>query len=60
MADGRSAIAGGSLDGFALFATVINTFIPADLLIAYFSLLLQFWIFTLVYRAIKSWIPTLS
>jgi len=61
IAAGQSAVSsGGALSGFPLFATVINTFIPADLMLAYFSLILQFWIWMLVYRAIKSWIPTLS
>lgn len=57
----QSAIAsGGQLTGFPLFIVTINTFFPLDLCVAYISLLIQLWIFWIIYRFVKSWIPTLS
>jgi len=60
VSDVQTAVDGGSVSGFSLFIVTMNTFFPLDLLMAFFSILFQLWIFGLVYRFIKSLVPGLS
>jgi len=54
------AINGQTLSGTGLFLVTINTFFPLDLVLTYFALMVELWIFWNGYRLVKSWIPTLS
>lgn len=55
-----SVISGQTPSAFSTIFTTVNTFVPLDLVLVYFSLLIQLWLFWNVYRLVKSWLPTLS
>lgn len=57
---GNLVLAGHPLSEYAEAFLIINTFFPLDLVFAMFSVIFQLWIFWIVYRAIKSWIPALA
>lgn len=57
---GSAVSSGSGLSDYADAFLIVNTFFPLDMVLAMFSVVIQLWIFWIVYRAIKSWIPALS
>lgn len=50
----------GSSLGVGTYLGLANHFFPLDLIFEYSTVLIALWLLSLVYRAIKSFIPTLS
>jgi len=51
---GSTSFSGGTILGLA------NHFVPLDIMFENCAILLGVWIATIIYRFIKSWVPTLS
>ncbi len=55
-----NAVGEATTIGGASFLGLANYFVPLDLIFEYSAVLLGLWLVSLVYRFVKSWIPTCS